>query len=42
MGLTTPNVVTLNNSPTITVNAPTTIADQIVGNCGFTKNGWES
>ena len=39
LGLTTPNVVTLSNSPVITVTAPTTIADQIVGNCGFTKSG---
>jgi autotransporter-associated beta strand protein len=39
LGLTTPNVVTLSNSPVITVTAPTTIADQIVGGCGFTKSG---
>ncbi len=38
LGLATPNVVTLSNSPTINVIAPTTIADQIVGS-GFTKSG---
>ena len=38
---TTPRVVTLSNSPVITVTAPTTIADRIVGNCGFTKSGSE-
>ncbi len=39
LGLTTPNVVTMNNSPTITVTAPTTIGDQIVGSSGFTMDG---
>ena len=39
LGLSTPNVVTMNNSPTITVTAPTTIGDQIVGTSGFTMCG---
>ena len=39
LGLTTPNVATMSNSPTITVTAPTTIADPIVGSTGFTKSG---
>ena len=39
MSLTTPNVVTLNNSPPIAVTAPTMIAGQMVGSCGFTRNG---
>ena len=39
LGLTTPNAVTMDNSPTITVAAPTTIGDPINGSSGFTMNG---
>ncbi len=39
LGLAVPNVATMSNSPTITVTAPTTIADPIVGSSGFTKSG---
>ncbi len=38
-GLTMPNVVTLANSPVLTVTAPTTIADQIVSSTGLNKAG---
>ena len=39
LGLATPSAVTMNNSPTITVTAPTTIADPITGSSGFTMAG---
>ncbi len=38
-GLNTANVVTLANAPVLTVTAPTTIADQIVGSTGLNKAG---
>jgi autotransporter-associated beta strand protein len=39
LGLATPNAVTMNNSPTITVAAPTTIGDPIAASSGFTMAG---
>ena len=39
LGLSTPNVVTMINSPTITVMTPTTMADPIAGSSGFTMSG---
>jgi autotransporter-associated beta strand protein len=39
LGLATPNIVTMSLAPTITVTAPTTIADQLAGVNGFIKCG---